>query len=87
MTNREEQSVDVPDGWVREELISGMNTIGRDEYPGASGGFKCDRCSHFVPIESVEDAVCPACGRGGLIGTIIAGAQVQTFLYPEGWFE
>lgn len=65
-----------------------VGTLGRaEEYLGLGGGFKCETCSHFLPIEAVENAVCPVCGSGGLIGTVIMGAQWVTVLYPKGWFD
>lgn len=82
---------EIPDGWVREELVAGMDTVGSlgfaDEYVGLGGGFKCERCQHFVPIESIDDDSCPSCGTSGMIGTIIMGTQHVTALYPEGWFD
>lgn len=82
---------DIPDGWVREELIAGMDTVGSfgipDEYVGMGGGYKCDPCGHFIPLESLDEATCPLCGTSGLIGTVIMGTQRVTALYPEGWFD
>lgn len=82
---------DVPEGWVREELVAGMDTVGtfgfEDEYVGMGGGYKCGPCQHFIPLESVDDNACPACGTGGMIGTVIMGTQEVTALYPEGWFD
>jgi len=76
--------------WQREEIIAGMDTIGPlapDDYLGMGGGYKCEDCDHFVPLESVDDATCPRCGRGGMIGTVIMGRQEVTAYYPEGWFD
>lgn len=85
------ERIDVPEGWVREDLVAGMDTIGdlgiASEYVGMGGGFKCEPCDHFIPIESVDEAECPVCGTRGLIGTIIMGRQDVTALYPEGWFD
>ncbi|WP_256394150.1 hypothetical protein [Natronoarchaeum rubrum] len=82
---------EVPDGWVREELVAGMDTVGTlgyaDEYVGMGGGYKCRHCSHYIPIESLDDDTCPLCETGGMIGTIIMGMQEVTALYPEGWFD
>lgn len=81
------ETIEVPSGWVREELIAGMKTVGRDGYKGVGGGYKCDRCEHFIPIEALDDDVCPSCGRAGMIGTVIMGTQEVTSLHPEGWFS
>lgn len=81
----------VPDGWVREEIVAGMATVGAgdlyDHYPGMGGGYKCDACDHFVPIEALDDDTCPCCGTSGMIGTVIMGSQEVTALYPGGWFD
>lgn len=82
-----EQEQTVPDGWVREERLAGMDTIGRDGYDDIGGGFKCDNCAHYVPLESIEGDTCPQCGRGGMIGTVVMGIQEVTILSPEGWFS
>jgi len=87
----ESQTVRVPDGWVREEIIGGMDTVGTlgmaDEYLGMGGGYNCDTCEHYIPTEALEDATCPSCERSGMIGTIVQGRQEITALYPEGWFD
>ncbi len=82
---------EIPDGWEREELIAGMDTVGSfsisDVYIGMGGGYKCNQCQHFVPLESVDDDACPLCDRCGMIATVIMGTQRVTALYPEGWFD
>ena len=75
----------IPDGWVREDRLDGMNLVHEDGHFG--GVYKCDRCDHFIPIETVDEAVCPSCGTGGLIGTVIMGTQEVTFLYPADFFD
>lgn len=86
-----DETVQPPDGWVREELIAGMDTVGTfgvpEEYVGMGGGYKCGSCDHFVPIEAIDDAVCPACDTGGMIGTVIMGTQEVVSLHPDGWFD
>lgn len=86
-----ENEVKVPAGWVREQLVAGMDTVGSfgsaDEYVGMGGGFKCDQCQHFIPIESVDDSTCPSCGTSGMVGTVIMGTQVVTAMHPEDWFD
>lgn len=87
MTDTEHE---VPDGWVREDVVAGMDTIGYsafDDDLGMSGGFKCGSCNHFIPLKAVEKPTCPSCGRGGMIGTVIMGRQEVTAMYPEGWFD
>jgi len=84
-TNRNE----LPDGWEKRELVAGMETVGSftDDYAGMGGGYKCERCNHYIPIKAIDDDTCPACGRNGLIGTIIKGRQEITAAYPSGWFD
>lgn len=79
---------DVPDGWVREVRTAGMDTVGSfSDYEDCSGGYKCDTCGHYIPIKSIDVDVCPMCGRGGMIGTVVMGLQEITVLSPEGWFD
>ena len=83
--------VTVPEGWVRQEVIAGMKTVGLsdtfDQYLGMGSGYKCESCAHYIPIESLEDDTCPSCDGSGMIGTVIMGRQEITALYPEGWFD
>lgn len=78
---------DVPDGWLREDVIGGMDTVGFRDGADIGGGFKCDPCGHFIPIDALDDDVCPMCGRGGMIGTIVAGVQEFTLLYPANFYD
>lgn len=78
---------DVPDGWVREEKIVGMNVVGRDGYQDIGGGYKCETCDHYIPIESIDDSCCPMCGTCGMLGTVIMGSQEHHILSPKGWFD
>lgn len=91
MTDSAEDDTDVPDGWVREELVAGMGTVGSfgltDGYVGMGSGFKCEPCQHFIPIDALDDDTCPCCGTSGMIGTVVMGRQEVTALYPEGWFD
>jgi len=81
---------DIPEGWVRNELIAGMDTVGTlgfaDDFAGMGGGYKCRHCDHYIPIESLDDDTCPLCGNSGMVGTVIMGKQKITAMYPEGWF-
>lgn len=76
MTN----DTDVPDGWFRETRLTGID--GPDDL---AGGYLCPDCDHFVPIEFADGDSCPACGAGGLIGTVIAGEQEATYLLPRDY--
>ncbi len=80
----------IPTGWVREEIVAGMDTVGdwglADQYPGLGSGMKCRHCEHFVPIDAVEGEHCPTCDNW-MTGTVIMGMQDVTALYPEGWFD
>lgn len=93
MTSDSEDTEDlhVPDGWVREELIAGMDTVGSlglaEQYAGMGGGYKCETCDHYIPLESIEGDACPSCDTSGMIGTVIMGTQTVTAMYPEGWFD
>lgn len=79
------------DGWVREEIVAGMGTVGMsdqlDTYLGMGGGYKCRHCDHFIPIEALDDDTCPRCENSGMIGTVIQGRQEVTAMYPKGWFD
>lgn len=92
MTGSDRQgSATVRDGWVREEIVAGMDTVGYmdqfDEYPGMGSGYKCRHCEHFIPIESLDTDTCPRCENSGMIGTVIMGRQEVTAMYPEGWYD
>ncbi|UIO98931.1 hypothetical protein Hbl1158_10330 [Halobaculum sp. CBA1158] len=80
---------DVPDGWIRRDLIGGMDTVGSlglaEKYEGIGGGYCCRPCDHYVPIDAVDEPVCPMCGYSSMIGTVIMGTQEVTALHPEGW--
>lgn len=77
----------IPDGWRRETVLAGMDTVGYEDGADISGGYKCESCSHFIPINAIDEATCPGCGSSGLIGTIVAGRQEFTVLFPEDHFD
>lgn len=81
---------EIPDGWVRKEVVAGMDTVGLsgfDDDLGMGGGFDCPECGHYIPIDALDDDTCPMCGHRGMIGTVIMGRQEITAFYPEGWFD
>lgn len=81
---------ETPEGWVREEIVAGMGTVGIcdhfEDFVGMGSGLKCRHCEHFVPIDAVGDRRCPSCDRA-TTGTVIMGRQDVTVMHPEGWFD
>lgn len=84
---------ETPDGWTREDIVAGMDTVGIgdhfDEFLGLGSGYRCRRCEHFIPIDALDDDddTCPRCEHSGMIGTVIMGRQDVTVMYPDGWFD
>lgn len=82
---------ETPDGWTREEIVAGMDTVGIsdhfDEFLGLGSAYKCRRCEHYIPIDALDDDTCPRCEHSGMIGTVIMGRQDVTAMYPDGWFD
>lgn len=84
---------ETPDGWTREEIVAGMDTVGIsdhfDEFLGLGSGYRCRRCEHFIPINALDDDddTCPRCEHSGMNGTVIMGRQDVTAMYPDGWFD
>lgn len=90
-TDLQKEPEQTPDGWVREEIVAGMDTVGSlgfaDDYLGMGSGYNCRECNHYLPIEALDDDTCPRCGTSGMIGTVIMGRKEVMVMYPEGWFD